>query len=77
MGARNEYLLRAAELSAMAQLETNPGDKCNLKSLARAYLRLAEQAERNDQVYKTLTKKNRDQTHERAPRATGNKPDDQ
>lgn len=50
MTARDEYLLRAAELSAMAQAETDCADKVEFENLARAYLRLAEQAERNSRA---------------------------
>jgi hypothetical protein len=76
MGPREEYLLRAAELSAMAQIETDLADKVEFENLARAYLRLAEQAERNNQGYKTAPM-DRDQAREQAPRTTDNKPDDQ
>jgi hypothetical protein len=61
---QDEYLLRAAELSAMAQIETDHASKVEFENLARAYLRLAEQAERNSQadiVYEPPLKKNRDQ----------------
>jgi hypothetical protein len=64
MTARDEYLLKAAELSAMAQAETDRADKVEFENLARAYLRLAEQAERNSQadiVSETPLKKDRDQ----------------
>jgi hypothetical protein len=62
MTARDEYLLKAAELSAMAQAETDRADKVEFENLARAYLRLAEQAERNSQVVsETPLKKDRDQ----------------
>ena len=63
MGLRTEYLLRAAELSARAQTETDPADKLEFENLARAYLRLAKQAERNSQtdiVYETPPEKKRD-----------------
>ena len=50
MSPQDEYLLRAAELSAMAQIETDPFDKLEFENLARAYLRLAKQAERNSQT---------------------------
>ena len=55
---RDEYLLRAAELSAMAQLETDHADKVEFEKLARAYLRLAKQAERNVRriIYETPLK---------------------
>lgn len=58
------YLLKAAELSAEAQVETDPARKVELENLTRAYLRLAEQAERNshtDIVYETRPKRDRDQ----------------
>jgi hypothetical protein len=47
MTQREQYLLRAAELSAKAQTESAAADKSEFENLARAYLRLAEQAERN------------------------------
>lgn len=61
---RQKYLLRAAELYATAQIETDQARKSELENLARAYLRLAEQSERNshaDVVYETPPKKDRDQ----------------
>ena len=62
MTPRDQYLLRAAEFSAMAQAETDRADKVEFENLARAYLRLAEQAERNSQadtIYETPLKKDR------------------
>ena len=50
MTRRDEYLLRAAELNAMARVEKDPADKFEFENLARAYLRLAKQAERNSQI---------------------------
>lgn len=67
MGPRDEYLLRAAELSAMAQIETHPAHKVEFENLSRAYLRLAAQAERNNQGYETAAKRDRDQSQERPP----------
>ena len=64
MTPRDQYLLRAAEFSAMAQAETDRADKVEFENLARAYLRLAEQAERNSQaatIYETALKKDRNQ----------------
>ena len=64
MTQREEYLLRAAELSARAQAESDAARKDEFENLARAYLRLAEQAKRNslaDIVYETPPKKGRDQ----------------
>ena len=63
MVPRDAYLLRAAEFSAMAQTEMDSTSKLEFESLARAYLRLAKQAERNSQtdiVYETPTEKKRD-----------------
>ena len=60
MIARQGYLLRAAELSAKAQAENDHDCKIEFQNLARAFLRLAEQAERNehtDIVYETPPKK--------------------
>jgi len=74
MSARDEYLLRAAELSALAQVETYLADKLEYENLARSYLRLAEQAERNDQAYNAAQKSDRDQIREQA---TDDKHDDQ
>jgi hypothetical protein len=79
MTRRDEYLLRAAELSAKAQVETDHADRVEFENLARAYLRLAEQAERNGQtkvVYETPPKKDHDQAQERAPIATRKKLED-
>ena len=48
----------------MAQAETDRADKVEFENLARAYLRLAEQADRNsrtDIVYETPSKKDRNQ----------------
>jgi hypothetical protein len=64
MTPRDQYLLRAAELSAMAQAETDHAGKVEFENLARAYLRLAEQAERNSQadtISETPLQKDRDQ----------------
>jgi hypothetical protein len=60
---RQGYLLRAAELSAKAQAENDHARKVEFQNLARAFLRLAEQAERNshaDIVYETPPKKDGD-----------------
>jgi hypothetical protein len=50
MTPRDVYLVRAAELIAKVDGETDPALKAEFDNLARAYLRLAEQAERNDQT---------------------------
>jgi len=63
MAQRQEYLLRAAELSARAQAESDAARKVEFENMARAYLRLAEQAVRNsltDIVYETPPKKDFD-----------------
>jgi hypothetical protein len=63
MASRDEYVLRAAELNALAQVENDHADKLEFENLARAYLRLAKQAERysqTDVIYETLPRKKRD-----------------
>jgi len=59
MTPRDAYLMRAAELIAKVDGETAPAFRAEFDNLARAYLRLAEQAERNKQsdiVYETPNK---------------------
>jgi hypothetical protein len=51
-----EYRRKAAEMNARAKQEQNPLTRAELENLALAYLRLADQAERNatvDLVYET------------------------
>ncbi len=50
MTTGDDYRVKAAELRARARSETDPAIGAELESLARAYLRLAEQAERNSQL---------------------------
>jgi hypothetical protein len=50
MNSRDEYRLKAAELSARAACETNPQIQAELESLARSYMRLALQAEQNSRL---------------------------
>jgi dTDP-4-dehydrorhamnose reductase len=47
MDRRDTYLFKAAELSELARNENYAVLKVEFESLARAYLRLADQAERN------------------------------
>jgi len=47
MASGDVYLFRAAELFAKAEAEPNLAARMDLENLARAYLRLAEQAIRN------------------------------
>ena len=62
MTQREEYLLRAAELYAKAQAERDNIRKPEFENLARAYLRLAKQAERNSRtLHETPPKKEHDQ----------------
>ncbi len=44
------YRTKAAQLRAKARHESNPKVQAELEGLAAAYLRLAEQAERNQQL---------------------------
>ena len=50
MTSPDEYRVKAADLIAKAQQETNPRRRAELDTLALGYLRLAEQAARNSQV---------------------------
>ena len=50
MAVGDGYRLKAAEFQALAQDEKNMMFRMQFESLARAYLRLAEQAERNIQT---------------------------
>ncbi len=47
MATGDQYHLKAAELHARAMRERKPAVQAELESLAVAYVRLAEQAERN------------------------------
>ena len=54
--AVDEYRAKAAELAARAKLEADPAARMELETLARSYLRLAEQAAKNaatDILYET------------------------
>jgi hypothetical protein len=56
MNPAEAYRIKAAQLDAEARREKNPTTRLELFHLATAYLRLAEQAERNshlDIVYET------------------------
>jgi hypothetical protein len=44
------YRFKGAEFEAKARLETNPMLRAELESLARAYFRLADQADRNSKT---------------------------
>ena len=76
MTHREQYLLLAAELSAKAQTESVGADKSEFENLARAYLRLAEQAGRNlaAMVCEQPPKKSREQAaRESARKVDGDK----
>ncbi|MGE5165548.1 MAG: hypothetical protein ACM3IH_16175 [Sphingobacteriales bacterium] len=63
MNPWDEYRVKAAELSAKAACETDPRLQADLESLARSYMRLALQAERNsrfDLTYETPLPKDDD-----------------
>ena len=49
MAVGDEYRIKAAEFHACAQTENSPKIRAEFENLARAYLRLAEQAQRNEQ----------------------------
>jgi hypothetical protein len=45
MSGKDLYLAKAAQLSARAAAETNSAARADFESIARAYLRLAEQSD--------------------------------
>jgi hypothetical protein len=51
MASGDGYLIRAAELLAKAEYETDPEKRSEFENLGLAFLRLAEQARRNSQIY--------------------------
>jgi hypothetical protein len=50
MASGEDYVLKAAEFRARAEAETNPTVRNEFEHLARAYLRLAGQANRNNKT---------------------------
>ncbi len=63
MTAGDHYRNKAVEFRAKAQVESDLKRKAEFENLARAYLRLADQAERNshlDVAYETPTTKDDD-----------------
>jgi hypothetical protein len=63
MTAGDHYRNKAVEFRAKAQVESDLKRKAEFEDLARAYLRLADQAERNshlDVAYETPTTKDDD-----------------
>src|SRR6266576_5874 len=50
MSGADHYRIRAAKFHSKAQNETDPELRARFENLARAYLRLAEQADRNSQT---------------------------
>jgi hypothetical protein len=56
MTPADEYRVKAGDLAAFARAESDPFQKAEYERLSMAYLRLADQAERNSQtdvVYET------------------------
>jgi hypothetical protein len=49
MTPADQYRVKAGDLAALARAESNPFGKAEYLRLSQAYLRLAEQAERNSQ----------------------------
>ena len=62
MSMRYHYLTRAAELQARARMESNEMDRREYENLARQFLRLAEQADRNYPTYEPSPPKLRRQS---------------
>jgi hypothetical protein len=56
MTPADQYRIRAGDLAAFARAERDPFQKAEFERLSQAYLRLADQADRNsrtDLVYET------------------------
>ena len=56
MTQADEYRVKAGDMAALAQAETNPLQKAEYERLSLSYLRLADQADRNSRtnlVYET------------------------
>ena len=56
MNPADQYRIKAGDLAALAKAEMNPFGKAEYERLSQAYLRLADQADRNarmDLVYET------------------------
>ena len=66
------YRIRASELNAEARQESNTQRRVELETLAMAYLRLADQAERNAQnnvVYETPSPRPAGRQQQQQPQA--------
>jgi hypothetical protein len=50
MTPADAYRVKAGDMTSMARAETDPVQKAEYERLSLAYLRLAEQAERNSQA---------------------------
>jgi hypothetical protein len=55
MSAANQYRRTASECSAMTAFFVDPQQRVTVLALAKAWTRLAEQAERNEQVVREAT----------------------
>ena len=65
MTAGDDYRTKAAELRARARRERDTNIRSDLDNLARAFVRLAEQADRNSQAdisYETPAEKDEDRS---------------
>ncbi|MBX9847145.1 MAG: hypothetical protein K2Z80_35605 [Xanthobacteraceae bacterium] len=75
----DSYRIKASELNAEARLEADAQRRKELKSLAMAYLRLADQAERNAQnnvVYETPPPRSAVQQQQQQSQAQARSKDD-
>ena len=50
MTPAEQYRVKASEMAALARAETHPFQKAEYERLSLAYLRLADQADRNSQT---------------------------
>ena len=80
MTPADQYRAMAADLAARARGETDPFGKTEYIKLSQAYLRLAEQAERNsktDIVYETPPAAPREQPQAQQQQQVQPKPDEE
>ena len=64
MASADQYRVKAGDMTALARAETDPFQKAEYERLSQAYLRLAEQAERNSQMDLVYEPPARSQAHQ-------------
>jgi hypothetical protein len=73
MTPADEYRVKAGDMASLARAEADPFQKAEFERLYQAYLRLADQADRNSQldlVYETPLQVQPQQQQQAPPKAT-------